>query len=201
MWVEHMLVLALDTTGPHCSVALLRDDTLLHSEHRRIGRGHAEVLGVMVREALEGSGTPASAVTRLAVCRGPGSFTGLRVGLSYALGFSLPRGLPVLGVDVTEIAAHGTRGTLAVRLDVRRGEVGWSAFRDGVRTHSFVVESVEVAERRIAELGADSVLSDPVPDMQVLARMAAELEPEAYPAEALYARGPDAKLPGGRSLG
>ena len=196
-----MLTLALDTTGPHCSVALLRDDTLLHSEHRRIGRGHAEVLGVMVREALEETDTPASAVTRLAVCRGPGSFTGLRVGLSYALGFALPRDLPVLGMDVTEIAAHGTQGTLAVRLDVRRGEVGWSAFRDGVRTHPFVVESAEEAERHIAAVGADTMVSDPVPDVEVLARMAAGLEPGAYPAEALYARGPDAKLPGGKEVG
>ena len=192
------MILALDTTGPYCSVALLRDDELPYREHRRIGRGHAEVLGVMVREALEGTHTAASAVTRLAVCRGPGSFTGLRVGLSYALGFALPRRLPVLGVDATEIAAHGTSGRLAVRLDVRRGEVGWSAFQDGVRTHPFVVESAEAAERHITELAPDAVMSDPVPDVEVLARMAAGLEPELYPAEALYARGPDAKLPGGR---
>ena len=192
-------VLALDTTGPHCSVALLRDSTLLHSEHRRIGRGHAEVLAVMVREALHA--TAASEVTRLAVCRGPGSFTGLRVGLSYAIGFALPRDLPVIGLDSTEIAAHGTSGTVAVRLDVRRGDVGWSAYRDGRRTHPFTVGPAADADHRIAALAPDRVLRDPVPDVETLARMAAGLDPRDHPPTALYARGPDAKLPGGKKPG
>ena len=191
------MILALDTTGPHCSVAIGAPGDIRAHISERIGRGHAERLGPMVGEAFAAAGLAADDIARLAVCRGPGSFTGLRVGLSYALGFVLPRRLPVLGLDATRIAAEGTSGIVAVRIDVRRGETGWAAYRDGLQTHPFRVEPTEDADAAIAALGPERVAADPVPDMRAAIRLAAVADPAEFPASALYARGPDAKLPGG----
>lgn len=74
-----MIVLGLDTTGAHCSACLVKDDQVLGHISEKIGRGHAERLAPMVAELFEKTGVSTADVDRLAVCTGPGSFTGLRV--------------------------------------------------------------------------------------------------------------------------
>ena len=196
-----MIVLALDTTGPHCSVAVAREGDVLAEASERIGRGHAERLGPMVETVLAEAGIAASDVTRVAVCRGPGSFTGLRVGLAFAKGFALPRSLPVLGFDATKIAAAQVDPDghlrLAVIIDVRRGELGWAGYDGGRCVSPFTVGEAQEVRRAVEAFGAGRILRDPVPDMRAAARLAATANPAHVPAEPLYARAPDAKLPGG----
>ena len=199
-----MLVLALDTTGPRCSVALTRDGEILAQKTKRMTRGQAEALAPMVMALMEAAGVGPGDIDRLAVCTGPGSFTGLRIALSYAKGFALPRKLPIVGVDALRIAraAHAdsrTHSLWGYAVDVRRGE-----FMAVVHSHDEIVEgprlmSLEEMQRIADDLQIGFADASKV-DIATLARMAAALDPADYPAVPLYARAPDAKLPGGVSL-
>ena len=125
-----MIVLALDTSGAACSVAL-RDGTGRLVAHRfeALQRGHAERLMPMLREAMDEAAIDFAAVDLIAVTTGPGSFTGIRVGLAAARGLALASDLPLLGVTafeaVQEAVTAGERQgrTLLVAIDSRRGDL------------------------------------------------------------------------------
>jgi tRNA threonylcarbamoyladenosine biosynthesis protein TsaB len=125
-------LLALDTATELCSVALLDDDRLLHREER-IGRGHAEHLLPMVDALLREAGIGPTALDALAVGRGPGTFTGVRIAVSIAQGLALAAGLkvvPVSDLAALALAAHERspgRAVLAC-LDARMGEVYWALY-------------------------------------------------------------------------
>lgn len=122
-----MLVLAIDTALDACSAAILGGrGKILSRSTRDIGRGHAEVLMAVVAETFADAGAVPSDIDRVVVTVGPGSFTGIRVGLAAARGFGLAAGVPVIGVSTLEaIAAEaaGLGGPVLVTVDARRGEV------------------------------------------------------------------------------
>ena len=198
-----MIVLGLDTTGPDCSVSLVDEARVLAHISRKIGRGHAEVLAGMVAEAFEQAKLKPTDVDRLAVCTGPGSFTGLRVALSFAKGFALPRDLPIIGMDALEITARGLDPedhiTIAVSQDVRRGEFFYAVFEKGKVLFPPHAVSKEIMDRLAVEQEIKDI-HDVQVDTRLLAWLAIDCRPADYPAEPLYSRGPDAKLPGGKSL-
>lgn len=196
-----MRILGLDTTGPHCSVALVDTAKVLAYKSENIGRGHAERLAPMVAEVLAEAGLSAKDVDKLAVCTGPGSFTGLRVALAFAKGFALPRKLPVVGLSSLAIWAaqadpEGKKKVISIA-DVKRGELCWSAVFHGQAAEGSVTQKTEEARAMITKLNPDIILEDEIVDTRKLAWMGAELSPADYPAAPLYSRGPDAKLPGG----
>ena len=198
-----MLVLGLDTTGPDCSVSLVDDAIICAHISRKIGRGHAEVLAGMVAEVFDVANLKPGDVDRLAVCTGPGSFTGLRVALSFALGFALPRGLPVVGIDALELTARGldpeaTR-RVAVQQDVRRGEFFYGLYENGLPKSPPRAMLKEVLAKTQADQNIQ-IVHDAKVDTRICAWLAIDRDPETHPAEPLYSRGPDAKLPGGKSL-
>lgn len=96
-----MLILALDTALEACSVALhdTAGDATLAYASEAMTRGHAEALVPMVERIMRESGRNFNEIDRFAVTVGPGSFTGLRVGLSAARGFGLATGRPVVGIS------------------------------------------------------------------------------------------------------
>ena len=197
-----MRVLGLDTIGSYCTVALCDTAKVLAYKTENIGRGHAERLAPMTAEVLSLAGLTARDVDRLAVCTGPGSFTGTRVAMSFAKGFALPRKLPVIGISALEVwAAHydpeGDKN-LVVVADVRRDELCWAAIFKGQMRQAPITQSTQDARRAIAKLSADKVIEDGVIDGRILAWMGANLSPKHYPAQPLYSRAPDAKLPGGK---
>ena len=196
-----MRILGLDTTGPHCSVALVDTAKVLAYKSENIGRGHAERLAPMVQEVLAEASLTAKDVDKLAVCTGPGSFTGLRVALAFAKGFALPRKLPVVGLSSLEIWAaqadpEGEKKVISIA-DVRRGELCWSAVFMGQAAEGSVTQKAEAARETIAKLRPDMIIEDDIVDARRLAWLGAELSPADHPAQPLYSRGPDAKLPGG----
>ena len=100
-----MIILALDTCLSACSTALLRDDVVLARRVEVMARGHQERLAGLVAETLAEAGLAFSDLNRIAVTVGPGSFTGLRVGLAFAKGLGSALGLPVIGIGTLEAMA------------------------------------------------------------------------------------------------
>ena len=131
-----MKLLALDCAGLACSAALWRDGAIVAEQTREMARGHAEALMPMLGEVMVAAGERLDALDRLAVTVGPGSFTGIRVGLAAARGLALAIGCPLVGVGTlaalaegTELAERANHTVLAV-LDARRGEVYAQGFEE-----------------------------------------------------------------------
>jgi len=209
-------ILALDTCVDACSVAVWADGRALAAISEPMQRGHQERLAPMVVEALAAAGLNPSQIDRIAVTTGPGSFTGLRVGLAFAKGLALALDRPCVGIGALEaLALSAGDGFVAACLDARRGRVYLQVFIDGRAVMAPDVLDTEVAAARIAELwtggparlvgsGAPliaqvlpgaSVEALATPNAGVLARLAATREAGPAP-RPLYLRAPDARIPG-----
>jgi len=131
-----MMLIAIDTSGDACSVALLRDGEL-HQRLESAPRRHGELALGMLEDLLAGHGLALSEADAVAYARGPGSFTGVRISVSLAQGLAFAAGLPTVGVSTLAAIAQGEylrtghRRILAA-LDARMGEVYWGAFEAGV---------------------------------------------------------------------
>jgi tRNA threonylcarbamoyladenosine biosynthesis protein TsaB len=129
-----MLTLAIDTAANFCSACLWDAATgrVLASQERDIGRGHAEQLMDVIAETLAAAGRPFADIERVAVAIGPGSFTGIRVGVAAARGFGLALGVPVAGVTMLEALAADARaetdGTVTVAIRGGRGQLFMQSF-------------------------------------------------------------------------
>src|SRR6201982_4197674 len=95
-----MLILAIDTALDACAAAVLDTDSgrLIAQASQAMKRGHAEALMPLIADVMKEAGVPFATLDRIAVTTGPGSFTGLRVGLSAARGIALAANKPVVGV-------------------------------------------------------------------------------------------------------
>ncbi|MCC6622343.1 MAG: tRNA (adenosine(37)-N6)-threonylcarbamoyltransferase complex dimerization subunit type 1 TsaB [Deltaproteobacteria bacterium] len=130
-------VLGIETGGEHLSAALLAVSdadgiTLLHEVTAHRGHQHADLVLTLVDEVLARAGMTAADLALVGVGRGPGSFTGIRVGLSSALGLTIATGVPVWPVCSLEaMACHVPRGYALPMFDARRGEVYAGLFRVG----------------------------------------------------------------------
>lgn len=125
-----MNILAVDTAGRSASVALMRDDTLLYETVCNCGLTHSETLMPMVDAALKTAGLHPGDIELYAVTAGPGSFTGLRIGMSAVKGMALVNQTPCAGVSTLEALArcHTGEGVVICAMDARRGQVYWAAF-------------------------------------------------------------------------
>ncbi|WP_105424546.1 tRNA (adenosine(37)-N6)-threonylcarbamoyltransferase complex dimerization subunit type 1 TsaB [Neorhizobium tomejilense] len=218
-----MIVLAIDTAGVDCSAALYDSAAgkVLSEVTETIGKGHAERLMSVIDEALAAANLPLKAVERVAVVIGPGSFTGIRVGVAAARGFALALGVESVGVTTLEALALKFLGEhpdqpVVVAMDAKRNEVYTQAFSangealsqpaalspedaselgqslSAVMTGSWVEHSLG---KEVAEYdGRDRF------DIAVVARIAAEKPVDAQRPKPLYLRGPDAKPQTGFAL-
>lgn len=98
-----MPCLALDTAGPYCSVAVAGDDGPVAVASERIERGHAERLMPMIDDVLTRSAARYHDIDRIGVTTGPGSFTGVRIGISVARGLALALEVEAFGVGVLDV--------------------------------------------------------------------------------------------------
>jgi len=133
-----MLILALDTSSAAGSAALVRDGRVVVERAGDASRTHGERLPAELMAALDAAGVTLKDVDRLAVAVGPGSFTGLRVGIATIQGLAVARGTAVTPVSTFEALAWHARGTadaIATWIDAHRGEVFATLFtRDGRTT-------------------------------------------------------------------
>lgn len=103
-----MLVLGLDTATSACAAALWRDGAVLAVRAMALQRGQAEWLLPLVGDVLEEAGVGYADLDRIGVVTGPGTFTGLRIGLAAARGLALATGRPLAGFSSFEAALHAT---------------------------------------------------------------------------------------------
>ena len=126
------MILAIDTSAAQCAAALLGAGVAI-TERRAMERGHAEHLFPLIDVALNRAGIGYKDVDRIAVCIGPGSFTGVRIGVAAARGIALGRGIPVIGISRFEALAAQIDEPVVVCLNGRGGSVYFQTFgMDGV---------------------------------------------------------------------
>ena len=210
-----MIVLSIDTCLFACSAAVVRDGAVLASRIEPMARGHQERLAPLVREVMEAAGLDFGALDRVGVTVGPGSFTGLRVGLAFAKGLSAALSIPAVVVGSLEALARPFSGRVLSVLDAKRGQVYLQAFAAGVAVSAPDALPLETAAARVAEFAPEVMVGTGAPLLADMHR-AARIEPLDHadplavalvaavrapvPPRPLYLRAPDAKLPGGKSL-
>ena len=188
------IVLAIDTAAPRLQLALRRADGSVDFAIDDIAQGHAELMFPRLAELLGRNGLTHRQIDRIAVTTGPGSFTGLRIGLSAARGLGVARGLPVIGIpSLLAISLSATSGQpVAVLLDARRGEAYFQPFAaSGLPAGEPALLPMDEARALIP--AGTAVMESPFPDIAAVAAFAAAADPAAFPPEACYVRGADAK--------
>jgi tRNA threonylcarbamoyladenosine biosynthesis protein TsaB len=127
-----MLTLAFDTSAKTASVAVLEDDIVVYDVMINAGKNHSEVLLPAIGQACAGSGVHIRQIDLFACTLGPGSFTGLRIGLSTLKGLMMATGKPGAGVSSLHALALNARhctGTVAAMMDAGRGQLYLAYFR------------------------------------------------------------------------
>ena len=219
-----MLILAIDTALDACSAGVLDTDAgkLIALESQPMKRGHAEALMPLIARVIKQAGIAFASFDRIAVTTGPGSFTGLRVGLSAARGIALAADKPVVGL--TTLAAYAApvvsdnagRPVISA-IDARHDHVYFQVVsgdgRSLIRPRVAPIEEALRASRfgaphlvgNAAGILADRWPTDalppfrvdaqPAPDIEWVAWLGAAVNPDTAPARPYYLRAPDAKLP------
>lgn len=195
-----MIVLAIDTSLDACQVAVVREVETLASFSEAMSRGQAERLAPMVREAVTQAQIAFKDIDRVAVTTGPGSFTGVRVGLSFARALALALGKPCIGVSTLEALAleAGEQGLCAASIQTP-GASYLALYEDGApliapRGVERGAEAGLLAEatqgRSVTQIGPGAVV-----DAVALAHRAARLDPALCKPDPLYLRAPHVTLP------
>jgi tRNA threonylcarbamoyl adenosine modification protein YeaZ len=168
------LSLAIDTSTSRTIVGIIEDGVALFEKFHEGATDHGRALSQLVAEALRVSAPPQQVVVGM----GPGPFTGLRVGISFAHTFSLARNIPVIGIcSLDAIAIEQSEYTVAI--DARRKEIYWARYKDGVRIAGPAVSKPEEV---------DGFIIDQYPDMKKLV----SLSSTQNITEPMYLRRPDA---------
>ncbi len=208
------MLLAIDTSAHLCSVALYdsKSDTIVSRRVDDIGRGHAELLMDQIENCLDQASLNYSNIRRIGVVTGPGSFTGVRVGLAAARGLRVSLNVETVGITSLQACEQaaldtGFNGSLLTILDARRGQAYCqlsgrekpflSAFEelsdkfqdepDGV-CGSGCRTFLEMTGKNISIIHELSA-----PPIENVARIAGGLTPNGQPPEPVYLRSADAK--------
>lgn len=133
-----MIIFGLDSAGKTAGVAVERDGRLVYETYLDAGYTHSETLLCLCEGALRAARLAPAQIDVFAAAAGPGSFTGLRIGLAAVKGMAFVNDTPCAAVSTLEALAYSVplEGTVLCALDARRGEVYWAAFLisgDGVR--------------------------------------------------------------------
>jgi tRNA threonylcarbamoyladenosine biosynthesis protein TsaB len=217
-----MLILAIDTALDACAAAVLDTGTskLIAMESQAMKRGHAEALMPLIARVMKESGLPFAALDRVAVTTGPGSFTGLRVGLSAARGIALAANKPVVGLTTLSayaapVVSEGGEAPVISAIDARHDQVyvqvvsgnGSSLVRPKVAP---IPEALDASRYGAPHLvgNAAGILAGrwpkdaaaPIkvetlaaPDITWVAWLGAAVNPPTAPAKPFYLKAPDAK--------
>jgi tRNA threonylcarbamoyl adenosine modification protein YeaZ len=172
-----MNILAIDTAASRTSVVIIENDEVVFSESRDGAMSHGPALPELVQAAIKNR-----EIDEVLVGMGPGPYTGLRVGITFAQTFAWARNIPVRGFcSLDAIAAQVNEPDFIVAIDARRKEVYWARYTNGVRVEGPVVDLPALVAARGIEV-IDSLLPDP----KYFVELAEEFS------EPIYLRRPDA---------
>ena len=216
-----MRILAIDTSCGAVSACILdsRSEAAIARHSEKMERGHAEALAPLIERLMDGVEGGFATLDRIAVTTGPGSFTGIRIGLAIARAMGLALNIPVIGVS-TLVAFAGPLliepqpGIIASAIDARHGRVYFQLFEptgmpllapriDGLREAARAIGAGPVrvtgsAARMLAleaarsGLNVDLVSSAEFPDIVAVARIGLAGDPRNSPPRPLYLKAPDA---------
>ena len=158
-----MKILAFETSAKAASVALLDGGKLLAESYQNTGLTHSQTLMVMAQDMLKSCNLDVSAVEAVAVAAGPGSFTGVRIGVAAAKGFAWGAELPCYGVSTLEAMARSLgiyQGYIVPAMDARRNQVYTAIFHAEKGVLTRVEEDMAIS---LAELGEKiKIFAEPV---------------------------------------
>ena len=149
-----MKILAFETSAKAGSVAVLENGTLLAENYCNTGLTHSQTLMVMAEDALKSCGLTPQNVEAVAVAAGPGSFTGVRIGVAAAKGFAWGSDIPCCGVSTLEAMATGLGvydGYILPVMDARRSQVYNAVFRADKGELTRISEDRAIAMADLAE--------------------------------------------------
>jgi tRNA threonylcarbamoyladenosine biosynthesis protein TsaB len=207
-----MHILAIDTALSACGAAVFRDGRTLAERVLPMERGHQEALAPLVAEVMHTASLGFDRLDRIAVTVGPGSFTGLRVGLAFAKAMALALDRPCVGIGTLEALAAESGGFTAAAIDARRERLYLQCFEGGAPLMAPDSLPVGEATARLAELWSGgpvrlvgpgaALLAGVLPGAEVhprewcdpaaLARLAARRPAPTVSPRPLYLRAPDA---------
>lgn len=212
------MILVIDTSGPVCAAGIYDsgEGALLASKSEMLGKGHAERLIPMIDEVLAEAGLTLKEMSRIGVTIGPGSFTGIRVGVASARGFALSLGIPAVGVTTLQVVAEQVLeidppAPVVAVIDAGRAELFAQAFLPGgvmlTEPSTYDSNAVRAMIDRFGAIGVGSGFEEIEgrehgPDLYPLdriGRIAARL-PEDAKASPVYIRGAGAKPQSGFAI-
>lgn len=217
-----MRVLAIDTALAACAAAVLdtQQTKVVAFETLAMTRGHAEAVMPLIARVMDRAGVAFAALDRIAVTTGPGSFTGLRVGLSAARGIALAASKPAVGLSTlagfaAPLIADDDQSSVVAAIDARHDHVYLQVFGIGGRTVvppritplRDAVRFATAAPARIVGSGAKLIAAHwpdtapppmlveqiDAPDIGWIARLGAAADVDHGPPKPLYLRAPDAQ--------
>jgi len=156
-----MIVLGINTSTLEGSVALMGDEALICEHILNVEATHSERLLPSIDRLLQEGGLDLSRISGIAVTLGPGSFTGLRIGLACAKGLAMASSLPLVGVPTLESIARNLpfcRYPICPLLNARKGEVYWALYRfEGTKLTQVTTEAVSSPEAMTKAIGEATV--------------------------------------------
>jgi tRNA threonylcarbamoyladenosine biosynthesis protein TsaB len=182
-------ILAIDSSTSSCSVSVWKNGAISAYYEETVAAMQSKNLILMVEEALNKSGTEYKELSAVACTIGPGSFTGIRIGLASARGIGLAANIPVLGFSSLEVLAFETKQkrldtTILAMLNAGKGEIIYQNFNDNMEA---------TCEATLKTATGIEILTPPRADF--LAQLAATHPERAVAPLPFYVRPPDAKLP------
>ena len=153
------MILCLETATPSCSVALVHNGEVLACEEDPKGQNHSEKITLFIDKVMKTAGISYDQLDAVAVSMGPGSYTGLRIGVSTAKGICYAVSKPLIAVETLEAMAYGGKtivknGLLIPAIDARRMEVYAAIFDENVNKIKDT-EAVIIDENSFSELKKD----------------------------------------------
>lgn len=151
-----MKLLVIDTSGPVCGTAVMDGEKTVSEFTAQNRNTHSASLMPMVEAALAAAGTEIGQLDAIAAVTGPGSFTGVRIGVATAKGLAHGAGIPCIPVDALEalsVSAGAFDGIICPIQDARAGQVYAAAFRDGCRLTGDAPMKLDDFLEKIAGLG------------------------------------------------
>ncbi|HZK44417.1 MAG TPA: tRNA (adenosine(37)-N6)-threonylcarbamoyltransferase complex dimerization subunit type 1 TsaB [Syntrophomonadaceae bacterium] len=153
-----MLILAIDSATPCAGVALVNKEKVLYEESANFKRTHSEILMPMVDRAFKTCECSLDDVSAIAVTVGPGSFTGLRIGMGTVKGLGLGSGKPIIVVSTLETIAFnlsGHQAMVGVLLDARKQEVYSSIYDVSGKFPSALTDEQAISPEGFVELALE----------------------------------------------